>query len=73
MKVIEMTTLGSSERIFMDAETGKLLTPEETKKYLEEQKKKTEYTRLDKLAHEWNSKSKSKVPYEFVEWLKMVL
>ena len=74
MNIVEMTTLGSETRQFMDADTGQMLTPEQTVEYLKEvEKKNYKYTRLDDLAHEWNAKCKSKVPYEFIEWLKMVM
>ena len=73
MKIIEVTSLSSETREFMDAETGRILSPEETKDYLEKlNEKKKEYTKLDELAHEWNKRCKKKVPYEFIEWLKMV-
>ena len=53
MKIIEVTSLSSETREFMDAETGEMLSQEETKDYLEklnEKKKESEQAKdLDEV------------------------
>ena len=74
MIVKEVTSFSSLTREFMDVETGKMLSPEETTEYLKKLEKiKVDYTRIDELAREWNKLCSKRVPYEFIEWLKMVM
>lgn len=71
MEVIEISSFSGTQ--YINSETGKPLSPSEVVEYKKEKKQnENKFTRLDELAHEWNKNCKKKVPYEFIEWLKMV-